>query len=68
MASLVPDVESININMVYSQEEILQSLPRTFNFFPTCSVLFRVDGSSLIESVAGTFGKVFIVLHQPTTK
>ena len=43
VASLFPEVESISINIVYSQKEIMQSLPRTVNFFPTSSALFRVD-------------------------
>jgi hypothetical protein len=54
MASLFPGVESISINMVYSQKEILQSLPRTVNFFPTSSALFRVDCLSK-ECIEGGF-------------
>ena len=54
MASLFPEVESISINMVYSQKEILQSLPRTVNFFPTSSALFRVDCLSK-ECIEGGF-------------
>jgi hypothetical protein len=54
MASLFPQVGSISINMVYSQKEILQSLPRTVNFFPTSSALFRVDCLSK-ECIEGGF-------------
>jgi len=54
MASLFPQVESISINMVYSQKEIMQSLPRTVNFFPTSSALFRVECLSK-ECIEGGF-------------
>lgn len=54
MSSLFPEVESISINMVYSQKEIMQSLPRTVNFFPTSSALFRVDCLSK-ECIEGGF-------------
>ena len=54
VASLFPEVESISINMVYSLKEILQSLPRTVNFFPTSSALFRVDCLSK-ECIEGGF-------------
>ena len=54
MASLFPEVESININMVYTQKQIMQSLPRTVNFFPTSSALFRVECLSK-ECIEGGF-------------
>jgi hypothetical protein len=54
MASLFPEVGSISINMVYRQKEIMQSLPRTVNFFPTSSALFRVECLSK-ECIEGGF-------------
>src|SRR4030043_2442582 len=38
-----PDVDSIVINMMYSQRGIQKSLPRIVNFFPGSYALFRVD-------------------------
>jgi hypothetical protein len=38
-----PDVDSIVINMMYSQRGIQKSLPRIVNFFPGSYALFRID-------------------------
>ena len=38
-----PEVESIVISMMYNQSGIAKSLPRTVNFSPDSSALFRID-------------------------
>jgi hypothetical protein len=38
-----PEVDSIVINMLYSQRGIQKSLPRIVNFFPGSYALFRID-------------------------
>lgn len=38
-----PDVAGIVIQMLYRQRGIARPLPRTINFFPTSSALFRID-------------------------
>jgi hypothetical protein len=54
MASLFPKVESIIISMMYSQKGIMQSLPRTVNFFPSSYAFFKVNCLSK-ECVEGGF-------------
>jgi hypothetical protein len=54
MASLFPKVQSIIISMMYSQKGIMQSLPRTVNFFPSSYAFFKVNCLSK-ECVEGGF-------------
>ena len=49
-----PEVASIGISMIYNQRGIAKALPRTVNFFPGSSALFRVNCLSK-ECVDGGF-------------
>ncbi|MBI4689720.1 MAG: hypothetical protein HY754_05595 [Nitrospirae bacterium] len=47
MSEHFPEVASIVISMIYSQDGIEKSLPRTVNFYPDSYALFRIDCLSL---------------------
>jgi hypothetical protein len=54
MAAHYPEVSSIVVNMMYNQQGVKQTLPRTVNFLPTSYAFFRVDCLSK-ECVEGGF-------------
>ena len=55
-----PEVASIVISMMYKQKGVAKSLPRTVNFFPGSSALFRVDCLSR-DCVDGGFDLTHVI-------